>query len=322
MRPHLETLYRLAYRLTGAGADSEDLLQGVLCNLYERRAELSTIGSLGPWLQSVLYHRFVERARWRRAPQSSVPPSGSSDVTDLEAALARLTPEQRSVLMLHDAEGLELGEIREIAGVELDALRSRLEDARARLHELLGQSAADRQPHEGDRTLRAALAQLPVPLPAPGFYERALQAAAAPAPRRGSRVVAFGFLGAFGLTVLTVLFTGLWVRAPRAPATAAPPDQGYDVQLEIDRPRTVNLLFDSRAALDDVTLLVALPPGVELEGYVGRGSVEWTTRLRAGNNLLPLEIVATTARGGSLVARLTHGGREKTFVVNISVGPR
>ena len=48
-----------------------------------------------------------------------------------------------------------------------------------------------------------------------------------PKPTRAQRIVAAGFLAAFGLTIITVLLTGLWVRAPRshtgaeAPAPAA-----------------------------------------------------------------------------------------------------
>ena len=42
-------------------------------------------------------------------------------------------------------------------------------------------------------------------------------------PTRAQRLVAFGFLGAFGLTILTVLLTGLWVRAPHARRDAPPP---------------------------------------------------------------------------------------------------
>jgi hypothetical protein len=46
-----------------------------------------------------------------------------------------------------------------------------------------------------------------------------------PRPTRAQRIVAAGFLSAFGLTMLTVLLTGLWVRAPRprAGVEAAPP---------------------------------------------------------------------------------------------------
>jgi len=52
-----------------------------------------------------------------------------------------------------------------------------------------------------------------------------------PAPTRAQRLAAFGFLGAFGLTILTVLLTGLSVGAPAArhvlrpvpPAADSPP---------------------------------------------------------------------------------------------------
>ena len=37
-----------------------------------------------------------------------------------------------------------------------------------------------------------------------------------PPPTRGQRLAAFAFLGAFGLTILTVLLTGLSVGAPSA----------------------------------------------------------------------------------------------------------
>jgi hypothetical protein len=46
-----------------------------------------------------------------------------------------------------------------------------------------------------------------------------------PAPFRptlAQRITAWAFIGAFGLTILTVLLTGLWARAPR-PRPAAEP---------------------------------------------------------------------------------------------------
>ena len=66
-----------------------------------------------------------------------------------------------------------------------------------------------------------------------------------PKPTRAQRIVAFTFLGAFGLTMLTVVFTGLYVRSPsarRAPETPA-------VTLTIGEPRTINLVFAARAPL-------------------------------------------------------------------------
>jgi hypothetical protein len=46
---------------------------------------------------------------------------------------------------------------------------------------------------------------------------------ARPRPTRAQRIVAAGFLGAFGLTIITVLLTGLWVRSPTRRGAEAPP---------------------------------------------------------------------------------------------------
>ena len=44
-----------------------------------------------------------------------------------------------------------------------------------------------------------------------------------PQPTRAQRITAAAFLGAFGLTIVTVLLTGLAVRSPHSGADAPPP---------------------------------------------------------------------------------------------------
>jgi len=137
-------------------------------------------------------------------------------------------------------------------------------------------------------------------------------------PTRWQRVSAFAFLGAFGLTILTVILTGLEVRAPasrRAPETPV-------VTLAVAEPHTVNLLFTVLTGVEDVRFTVDLPAGIELRGKTGVRRIAWTAPLVAGNNLLPLELVARTGSGGQLAARLQHGGAQKTFVVDVAVGAR
>ena len=162
--PYLQKLYRLAYRFTGQVADAEDLLQDVLAKLYERRDELSSIENLGPWLSRVLYNQFIDRKRQYarkhlRLVGAPGPGDGASedvlgnlesaepgpaaaaeqeiDITRLGQALAALSLEQRSVVMMHDAEGYKLSEIQRITGVPVGTLKSRLHRARARIRALL-----------------------------------------------------------------------------------------------------------------------------------------------------------------------------------------
>lgn len=158
IRPHLDRLYRLAYRLTLTVADAQDLVQDVLVKLYPRRDELTSIDDLKPWLSRVLYNQFVQQTRRYRSqrlrvvlggdgdPMDSLvgpgedPAEGalrSFDITEVRAALGKLSEEHRTVLLMHDAEGYKIEEIQTITGIPAGTVKSRLHRARARLRELL-----------------------------------------------------------------------------------------------------------------------------------------------------------------------------------------
>jgi hypothetical protein len=137
-------------------------------------------------------------------------------------------------------------------------------------------------------------------------------------PTAWQRISAFAFLGAFGLTVLTVILTGLEVRSPAARRGA----ETQLVTLALAEPHTVNLLFTSKATLADVRFTVDLPPGIEAEGRAGVRRISWSAPLAAGNNVLPLTLVARAGGGGQLAAQLQHGGSHRTFVVDVAVGSR
>jgi RNA polymerase sigma-70 factor (ECF subfamily) len=155
IEPHYPRLYLLAFRLCGSQADAEDLLQDVLIKLYERRQELSSIENLQPWLGRVLYNQFVDQARkHKRSPLVLVGDSGFDETADphtepvaartqeesrsaLERSLTRLSEDQRTLLLMHDAEGYSLPEIETLTGTPIGTLKSRLSRARARLRDLL-----------------------------------------------------------------------------------------------------------------------------------------------------------------------------------------
>jgi hypothetical protein len=137
-------------------------------------------------------------------------------------------------------------------------------------------------------------------------------------PSRAQRVSAFLFLFAFGATILTVILTGLSVKS--SASRRKPEEQA--VVLAPAEPRTVNLLFAASVRFDDVQFTLDLPPGVELADRPGVRRVAWRAPLAAGDNLLPLTLVAHGGQGGELAARLTHGGALKTFVVDLKIGAR
>jgi hypothetical protein len=93
------------------------------------------------------------------------------------------------------------------------------------------------------------------------------------------------------------------------------------VTLTLGQPRTVQLVFDARAAVRGVELTVDVPAGIEVVGHASERRVVGRADLEPGNNALPLTLVARSGSGGQLAARLRHAGEQKTFVVDLTVAP-
>ena len=138
-----------------------------------------------------------------------------------------------------------------------------------------------------------------------------------PATRRTPRLVALAFVAAFGASVLTVIYTGLLVEAPRTRISAGLPS----VAMTAGEPRDLNLVFDAKTELSEAALLIELPDGVELVGHSGERRIEWRTRLAPGNNVVPLTLVAPAPMTGQVIARLRASDREKVFRIHVSVNP-
>ena len=155
LQPHMQRLFRFAYRLTHSRPEAEDLFQDVLTKLYARLDELSALRDPAPWLNRVLYTHFTDNQR-RYARRRLVDvaegqlagesiellpdPAADADperLDALEKALEQLSDEHRTVVLLHDAEGYKLEEIQSITDTPLGTIKSRLHRARARLREIL-----------------------------------------------------------------------------------------------------------------------------------------------------------------------------------------
>jgi len=166
------------------------------------------------------------------------------------------------------------------------------------------------------QALSEALRALPIEPPTHGFEDRVLLRAAdsSRVSPRIPRLAVGALVTACAASILTVVFMGSLVEAPSGGISADFPV----VDMTVDQPRTINLVFASNSALEDVSLLVELPEGVELAGYAGRREVLWRTSMQAGKNVLPLELVAHMSASGEIVARLQHGDMERVFRVFVS----
>jgi RNA polymerase sigma-70 factor (ECF subfamily) len=148
--PHLERLFRVAYRLVRNTADAEDLVQDTCIIACENLPGLLAAAQPVGWLLRVMHNRFIDGARRsRRAPfvpiqQSNAlhmasPDAGPEESLQqdeagraLQSAFLRLDPMQRTMLALR-MEGYGLSEIESITGIGREVLRARLHRARRTL---------------------------------------------------------------------------------------------------------------------------------------------------------------------------------------------
>lgn len=158
VRPHLEWMYRLAFRYTGHREDAEDLVQGLLVRLLRNPGRLPEAESPRGWLMHALHNAFIDQRRHRgRTPLGHLHPQPwdelFADVADggtpegltqaealrreVIAALYALDREHRAILVLHDMEGHSLPELAKSLRIPVGTLKSRLFRARRKLRTLL-----------------------------------------------------------------------------------------------------------------------------------------------------------------------------------------
>jgi RNA polymerase sigma-70 factor (ECF subfamily) len=143
LRPHIDTMYRFAFRLCGSRDDAEELVQSFLTRLYPKFEKIEKIEKLSPWLCRGLYNLYVDGYRRQQRENKIFDVDEmideASDDTDttlirasnielssrIESALENLNPDQRMVVMLHDSEGYTLEELSEILADGGDAARFR-----------------------------------------------------------------------------------------------------------------------------------------------------------------------------------------------------
>ncbi len=143
-------LRRLLGRIGGRGADIDDLVQETYLRAWRGFGRFRGESSLTTWITRIAVN--VSR-NWARSRRTTVPLSrdaesalgsrtGAGDAAVMEAyekALARLSPDQRSVFLLHEVEGLSYQEVAEALGCPVGTVMSRLHRARARLLEDLSE---------------------------------------------------------------------------------------------------------------------------------------------------------------------------------------
>ena len=120
--------------------------------------------------------------------------------------------------------------------------------------------------------------------------------------------------GAIAAGLVLWMLGGMFLKTPEIAEPAMP-----SIVMTLEEPRTINLVFSSATALANATMTVILPQGVEVMGFAGQREITWMTSLTKGKNILPLTLIATSPKGGELMATLRHAGDDRTFRVQVTV---
>jgi RNA polymerase sigma-70 factor (ECF subfamily) len=144
-------VFALAVRIVGAG-DAEEVSQEAFIRIFRGLPKFRGDSALGTWIyrlsvNAALSHRSRRGAVPSAASDPEVPiaaalvegpPTGDAVLrARLERALWRLPVGYRTVIVLHDVEGLEHEEVAQILGCHVGTSKSQLHKARGKLREIL-----------------------------------------------------------------------------------------------------------------------------------------------------------------------------------------
>jgi RNA polymerase sigma-70 factor (ECF subfamily) len=161
VRRYQDRLYNTLFRFVGNAEDAQDVVQEAFLSAYQSLDGFKGHSEFFTWLYRIAYNTAVSLKRKQRvtlslsAAGNGAGPREPLDESDLsqpgqgleraeeerrlQAALGRLSPEHRMVLILKDMEGRKYEAMAEILQVPIGTIRSRLHRARAELRSLLQQ---------------------------------------------------------------------------------------------------------------------------------------------------------------------------------------
>ena len=152
---HAPQLFRLALSLTPDRADAEDVVQETFLGAHKALRAFDGRSSVKTWLSRILMRQAARAWRNSRharrsfpidAADSYSPPANSfgggqaaavDRKIDIAAAVDKLSPEFRQVIVLREFEQMSYAQMAEVLGVPQGTVESRLHRARAELRQKL-----------------------------------------------------------------------------------------------------------------------------------------------------------------------------------------
>lgn len=156
---HYDRIHAVCRRVTGSAADADDAAQETMIRIVRAIGQFDGRSQFSTWCYRIATNVSLDELRRRgRRPQLHVvrpdqageaPPEPVDDRAErevtapvdriaVEDALANLSPEFRTPLVMRDVGDLDYGEIAEALGIPVGTVKSRIARGRRQLVELLG----------------------------------------------------------------------------------------------------------------------------------------------------------------------------------------
>ncbi len=152
VRRHQRPIFRLCLGMLGDHRDAEEAAQDTFFMAWRAIGRFRGDSKFSTWLYRLATNRCLKHLGRRPAPSVELadrPGTHGNPEAELEAdqrlrataaAITQLTPQQRAPFLLREVDGLTYGEIAEVLGVTMTAVKSRLNRARVDLARTLDES--------------------------------------------------------------------------------------------------------------------------------------------------------------------------------------
>ena len=146
LRENQTYFYRVANQYVGDPDLAMDLVQDAVVKALQHRDSLRDPGAVKAWFYRILvrecitFYRRNGRVVYLPQPPSGIQESCEDRMADqemLERAVDALSPKLKTVVILRFYEGMQLSEIAQITGTNLNTVKSRLYKALGKLRESL-----------------------------------------------------------------------------------------------------------------------------------------------------------------------------------------
>jgi len=163
VRTYNTSIYHVAYRMLGDSNEASDVVQEIFLKVFRNIRGFRGDSSLKTWIFRIALSEILNRLRWwkRRYRFSTVSlddtKNGNSNAVqvsdsnptphqlleskeeevEIQRALARLSKDHRSIVVLRDIEGFSYNEIADVLGISIGTVKSRLARARSDLKKSL-----------------------------------------------------------------------------------------------------------------------------------------------------------------------------------------